>query len=109
LRANTRVYKGLVEGSSIRSIERMTGVHRDTIMRLMVSVGNTCEKIMDTTVRDLTCKNIEVDEVWSFVGKKQRHVGPMDNPNVVGDFYTFIALIQKQSSFLPIKSENVIL
>jgi len=86
------VIKGLVEGSSIRSIERMTGVHRDTIMRLMVGVGNTCEKIMDITMRNLTCKNIEVDEVWSFVGKKQRHVGPMDNPNVVGDFYTFIAL-----------------
>ena len=83
---------GLVEGSSIWSIERMTGVHRDTIMRLMVSVGNSCEKIMDTSMRNLTCKDIEVDEVWSFVGKKQRHVGPMDNPNMVGDFYTFIVL-----------------
>jgi len=86
------VIKGLVEGASIRSIERMTGVHRDTIMRLMVSTGNTCEKIMDTTMRDLTCKNIEVDEVWSFVGKKQRHVRMDDDPNEVGDFYTFITL-----------------
>ena len=86
------VIKRLVEGSSIRSIERMTGVHRDTIMRLMVSVGNTCEKLMDTTMRNLTCKDIEVDEVWSFVGKKQRHVGINDDPNKVGDFYTFIAL-----------------
>jgi IS1 family transposase len=86
------VIGGLVEGSSIRSIERMTEVHRDTIMRLMVSVGNTCEKIMDTTMRNLPCKNIEVDEVWSFVGKKQRHVTMNDNPNGVGDFYTFIAL-----------------
>ena len=80
------VIKGLVEGSSIRSIERMTGVHRDTIMRLMISVGNTCERIMDTSMRNLTCKDIEVDEVWSYVGKKQRHVGPNDNPNMVGDF-----------------------
>ncbi|PIV24369.1 MAG: IS1 family transposase [Deltaproteobacteria bacterium CG03_land_8_20_14_0_80_45_14] len=86
------VIGGLVEGSSIRSIERMTGVHRDTIMRLMVGVGNTCEKIMNTSMRNLTCKDIEVDEVWSFVGKKQRHVGPMVNPNMVGDFYTFIVL-----------------
>jgi IS1 family transposase len=86
------VIGGLVEGASIRSIERQTGVHRDTIMRLMISVGNTCEKIMDTTMRDLPCKNIEVDEVWSFVGKKQRHVTMNDNPNEVGDFYTFIAL-----------------
>jgi IS1 family transposase len=86
------VIKELVEGSSIRSIERMTGVHRDTIMRLMVGVGSTCEKIMDTTMRNLPCKDIEVDELWSFVGKKQRHVGLDDDPSRVGDFYTFVAL-----------------
>jgi IS1 family transposase len=95
------VIKGLVEGSSIRSIERMTGVHRDTIMRLMVSVGNTCEKIMDTTMRNLTCKDIEVDEVWSYVGKKQRHVGINDDPDKVGDFYTFIAL-DAETKLIPV-------
>lgn len=82
----------LVEGSSIRSIERMTGVHRDTIMRLLVKAGDSCEKIMDAEMRNFPCKNIEVDEVWSYVGKKQRHVSKYDNPNEVGDFYTFIAL-----------------
>ena len=41
---------GLVEGSSIRSIERMSGVHRDTIMRLLVRVGDTCEEIMDSAM-----------------------------------------------------------
>ena len=82
----------LVEGSSIRSTERMTGVHRDTIMRLLVKAGGSCEKIMNAEMRNLSCKNIEVDEVWSYVGKKQRHVGLEDNPNEVGDFYTFIAL-----------------
>lgn len=82
----------LVEGSSIRSIERMTGVHRDTIMRLLVRVGETCENILDSTMRGLTCKNVEVDEIWSFVGKKQRHVGLNDDPEKVGDFYTFVAL-----------------
>jgi IS1 family transposase len=86
------VIKGLVEGSSIRSIERMTEIHRDTIMRLMVKTGNACERLIDSVMRNLVCKNIEVDEIWSFVGKKQRHVGLKDNPNMVGDFYTFIAL-----------------
>ncbi|MGD0211488.1 MAG: IS1 family transposase [Desulfomonilia bacterium] len=95
------VIKGLVEGSSIRSIERITGVHRDTIMRLMISVGNTCEKIMDTTMRNLPCKNIEVDEVWSYVGKKQRHVGINDDPDRVGDFYTFIAL-DSETKLIPV-------
>ncbi len=61
-------------------------------MRLMLKVGTTCEEIMDKTMRNLTCKDIEVDEVWSFVGKKQRHVTINDDPNEVGDFYTFIAL-----------------
>lgn len=83
---------GLVEGMSIRSLERMTGVHRDTIMRLMVKAGKSCEKIMDAEMRELPCKNIEVDEIWSYVGKKQRHVRIDDNPNEVGDFYTFVAL-----------------
>ena len=58
----------------------------------MLKVGTTCEEIMDKTMRNLTCKDIEVDEVWSFVGKKQRHVTINDDPNEVGDFYTFIAL-----------------
>jgi len=52
----------LVEGCSIRSIERMTDIHHDTIMRLLVKVGNTCEKIMDQAMRNLTCKDIEVNE-----------------------------------------------
>jgi IS1 family transposase len=83
---------GLVEGLSIRSLERMTGVHRDTIMRLLVKTGNACEDIMDTKMHNLSCKNIEVDELWAYVGKKQRHVTMTDNPNEVGDFYTFVAL-----------------
>jgi IS1 family transposase len=82
----------LVESSSIRSVERMTGVHRDTIMRFAVRIGNSCEKILDSTMHGLTCQNVEVDEIWSFVGKKQRHVGLNDNPLRVGDFCTFVDL-----------------
>ncbi|HLA27874.1 MAG TPA: IS1 family transposase [Syntrophales bacterium] len=95
------IISALVEGSSIRSIERMTGVHRDTIMRLLNKSGDSCEKIMDTEMRHLSCKNIEVDEVWSFVGKKQRHVGRNDNPDEVGDFYTFVA-IDSESKLVPV-------
>jgi transposase len=69
----------LVEGSSIRSVERMTGIHRDTIMRLMVRVGQNCEKILDNNLRNLKCKNLQVDELWCFVGKKQRHLTDADN------------------------------
>ena len=61
----------LAEGSSIRSIERITGVHRDTIMRLGVRVGEACAKIQDEKMRGLDCKKVEVDEIWGFIGKKR--------------------------------------
>ena len=87
-----RVIGGLVEGCSIRSIERMTGIHRDTIMRLSVRIGEGCTRVMDETMRNLTCEQIQVDELWSYVGKKQRHVTAADDNTRVGDSWTFIAL-----------------
>ncbi len=57
----------LVEGNSIRSTERVTGVHRDTIMRLAVRTGKACGHFMDETMRDLECKRLELDEIWTFV------------------------------------------
>ena len=56
------VIRCLVEGSSIRATERMTGVHRDTIMRLLVRVGSGCASAMDDRMRDLPCEQIQVDE-----------------------------------------------
>lgn len=82
----------LVEGSSIRSTERMTGVHRDTIMRLMQRVGMGCEALMDSELRNLECARVQVDELWGFVQKKQRHVRPEDDQSQVGDFWTFVAI-----------------
>ena len=86
------VISALVEGVSVRSTERMTGVHRDTIIRLMVQVGETCGAILDTMMHGLQSRRIEVDEVWCYVGKKQRHVRPTDDPDRVGDFWTFVAI-----------------
>lgn len=88
-----RIISALAEGNSIRSIERMTGIHRDTIMRLGVRVGMACERLLDEKMRNLDCKLIQVDEVWGFVGKKQRLVpeGMEDDLNQ-GDVWTFVAL-----------------
>ena len=58
------VIGALAEGSSIRSIERMTGVHRDTIMRLGVRVGQGCAGLLDAKMRDLSCRYLQFDEVW---------------------------------------------
>ncbi len=81
----------LCEGNSIRSVERMTGIHRDTIMRLGVRVGNACDKLMDETMRELPCERIEADEIWGFIGKKQRTVNEEDSPDK-GDVWTFVAI-----------------
>jgi IS1 family transposase len=90
----------LVEGDSIRSTERMTGTHRDTICRLLVEVGDGCTKLMDEQMRELPCRRIEVDEIWAYVGKKQRHMTPLDDPRQIGDQYTFVAL-DPESKLVP--------
>lgn len=79
----------LAEGNSIRSIERMTGIHRDTIMRLGVRVGGACAKILDEKMRGLSCHRIEVDEIWGFVGAKRKNAAAV---GAYGDVWTFIAL-----------------
>src|SRR5436305_514237 len=81
----------LAEGMSIRAIERMTGVHRDTIMRLGVRVGEGCKRVLDAKMRDLSCKNIQVDELWGFIGKKQKRVNENDSLEL-GDVWTFVAI-----------------
>jgi len=60
----------LCEGNSIRGVERMTGIHRDTIMRLAVRVGNGMKKVQDELFTGLESKRIEIDEIWGFVGAK---------------------------------------
>ena len=82
----------LCEGNSIRSIERMTGIHRDTIMRLGVRMGEGCQKIMDEKLRGLGSKLIEVDEVWGFVGMKQKTAMRNKAGAGAGDVWTWIAL-----------------
>lgn len=92
LARRTQIINCLVEGNSIRSTERMTNTHRDTIMRLLVEVGDGCAKIMDEKMRNLTCERIQVDEIWSFVGKKQMHLKPGEDRSRLGDQWTFVAL-----------------
>jgi IS1 family transposase len=86
-----QIIGALAEGSGIRQIERMTGVHRDTIMRLGVRVGKGCISFMDSKMRDLPCEHLQFDELWGFIGKKQKHVLPDDDPTC-GDVWTFCAI-----------------
>lgn len=87
-----QIIGALVEGNSIRSTERMTDTHRDTVMRLMVEVGNGCENLMSEQMRELPCKRLQVDEIWAYVGKKQRQIKREDDRSRVGDQWTFVAI-----------------
>src|SRR5580658_3053984 len=79
----------LAEGSSMAWVARITGIHPDTIMRLAVRIGQACKKIMDEKMRSLACKQIEVDEIWGFIGAKRNNAA---KAGAYGDVWTFIAL-----------------
>lgn len=85
------VVSALCEGSGIRQIERITGIHRDTIMRLGVKVGEGCAAVLDQKMRDLSCQYLQFDELWGFIGKKQRNLRVDDDPQY-GDVWTFCAI-----------------
>jgi IS1 family transposase len=71
----------------------MTGVHRDTILRLMVRAGNGCANLISERMVDLPCKRLELDELWAYVQKKQRHVDPsVDDASRLGDTWTYVAI-----------------
>lgn len=67
----------------------MATTHRDTIMRLLVQVGEGCAALMDKQMQNLTCRHIQVKEIWSFMHKKQRGVTDTDDRQRVGDMWTF--------------------
>jgi IS1 family transposase len=84
----------LIEGNSIRSTERLTGVHRDTILRLLVVAGNECGDMLYHRMRGLSLRHVEVDEIWTFVGIKQAHIPADGRDEFIGDQYIFVAIDQ---------------
>ena len=91
----------LVEGMSIRSIERVTNVNRNTILSLLEVVGKKCLWIQENLVKGIKVANIEADEIWSYVGMKQKTANKqgLDTNEKVGSVYTFTA-IEKDSKLI---------
>jgi IS1 family transposase len=79
----------LCEGSSIRAVERITGVNQNTIMSLGRRVGDACRTLADEKMRGLSSRHIEVDEIWGFIGAKRNNAARV---GAYGDVWTFIAL-----------------
>jgi transposase-like protein/IS1 family transposase len=81
----------LLEGNSVRSVERLTGVHRDTIIDMMVEAGKACKRFLEATIRRVPVADVQADEVWGFVGCKERTKQYHGYGEEVGDAYCFTA------------------
>jgi transposase-like protein/IS1 family transposase len=83
----------LVEGNSIRSTERITGLDQNTIMKLLVLAGEKCEKLMGRMIVNVPVRDVECDEIWGYVYKKEAHKNPDEaNEPGIGDAYCFVAI-----------------
>jgi len=81
----------LLEGNSVSSVERITGTHHTTILKLLVLAGEKCERVMAEKIRNVEVRDLECDELWSYIGKKQKRVRPEDN-QLFGDCYVWVGI-----------------
>ena len=95
------VIRCLVEGNSIRSTVRMTGVAKNTVVKLLVDLGEACSAYCDQAMRNLTCQRLQLDEIWSFCGMKEKNVPEeLKGTFGYGDVWTWTA-IDAQTKLVP--------
>src|ERR1700730_12633148 len=83
----------LIEGNSLRSTQRISGLDINTIMKILVLAGEKCEKLMGRVIVNVSVQDVECDEIWGFVQKKEAHKGPEQaHDDSVGDAYCFVAI-----------------
>ncbi|MBI3662179.1 MAG: IS1 family transposase [Acidobacteria bacterium] len=81
----------MIEGLSVRSTERLTGIHRDTILRILQTVGEKCETLLSERICKISVSEVQCDELWGFVGCKEKHKSD-ESPDTFGDAYCFVAI-----------------
>jgi IS1 family transposase len=93
LKDRAQILGFLVEGNSMRAASRMADVSINTVTKLLVDVGTACAAYQDKTLRGLTCKRIQCDEIWSFCYAKEKNVAP-ENKGILGygDVFTWTAI-----------------
>ena len=94
--AAARAIQCLIEGCSIRSTERLTGLNRNTIMRLLIVAGERSARLMDARMRDLRPRYLQVDEIWTFVQKKARKARHEESKEI-GDQWIFVGMDAERS------------
>lgn len=87
-----QVINCLVEGNSIRATVRLTGAAKNTVVKLLAEVGRACSVYQDKVFRNLSCKKIQCDEVWSFVGSKEKNTRKEKKAEGWGDCWTWTSL-----------------
>ena len=85
------VLNSLIEGVSIRATVRLTDVNKKTVMRLLVEAGQRAQDILDREMVNIQSNFVQVDEIWTYVGKKQKQLKPFENEDL-GDQYVFVAM-----------------
>jgi hypothetical protein len=91
IQRRTQVIKALVEGNSIPATYRMNDTAKGTVTRLLVDIGTACSRYQDEHLRNLTCRRIQCDEIWSFVYAKQKNV-PTGMNGFAGDAWTWVSM-----------------
>lgn len=86
-----QVLSCLVEGVGIRSTSRLLGLHKATVQRVILQAGAVCSDFLDRNLRNVRCNYLEIDELWTFIQKKQRRVRP-EEPRTWGDAYPFYGI-----------------
>src|ERR1700720_3573146 len=88
-----QVVSAIVEGCSIRSIVRMTGASKNTVAKLLVELGAACSRYMNDHMKNLNCQRLQVDEMWSFVGCKEKNRTPANAARgAIGDIWLWVAI-----------------
>jgi transposase-like protein/IS1 family transposase len=83
----------LIEGNCIRSTERISGLDRNTIMKALMLAGEKCERLLSEKISHLQVKDVEADELWGYVFKKENHKLPEESDaDEIGDAYTFVGM-----------------
>ena len=95
------IVTALVEGNSIRSTCRMTGTAKQTVLDFIAVLGPACTDYQDAVLRDLPCKRIQCDEIWSFIGAKEKNVPALQRGRLgIGDVWTWTAIC-RDSKLIP--------
>jgi len=92
LKTRCQIVSAMVEGCGVNSITRLTGVAKNTVLKLLLDVGTAAYRFHDRNVRNVRVRRLQADEIWSFIGAKKKNVSPEKEAEGWGDIWTWVAI-----------------